>query len=401
MHFVGIDWADQTHDICVLSESGDVVSHFKIEHSPQGFHHLDGVLHQLAPVKISIERPDGLLVDFIEERHWDLYLVPPRATAARRGRRSKNDKRDARLLANMLRTGDQDCRPMGRSSQLVIHLKHKVRLLDKLHRDRQRYQNRLVHTLKLYYPAMVGMFSHAHGPLTLAFLQRFPDPQTVQETSFEDFAAFFDGRHYNSKDKIPTFYERLRAPTPAAADVDGCRFTMLTYVKFLELINEQGLPLEKEVNRIFQQHPEADWWSRFPGVGALTGPRLLAYIGDNRERFPSYQVLQATAGTVPITQQSGQRSKVLFRNECSKPLRKTVTDWAKNSIRESAWAKAYYAQQRSYGHDYHRCYRALGNHWMRIFWTLWKSGEYYDAERHERDSRLLRNKAKPPQERAS
>jgi len=401
MHFVGIDWADQTHDICVLSENGETLSHFKIEHTPQGFQHLDGVLRNLAPLKISIERPDGLLVDFLEEQNWDLYLIPPRATAARRGRRSKNDKRDARLLANMLRTDDQDCRPMGRSSDLVIHLKHKVRLFDKLQQDRQRYTNRLVHILKLYYPAMVGMFRNVHQPITLDFLQRFPDPQTVRQTSFEDFATFFDGRHYNSKHKIPGFYERLLAPAPVATDVDGCRFTMLTQVKFLELINEQLLPLEKELERLFHQHPEADWWLHFPGVGPLTAARLLAYIGDNRERFPSYQVLQATAGTVPITMQSGQRAKVLFRNECSKPLRRTVTDWAKNSIKKSTWAKAYYAHQRARGHDYHRCYRALGNHWIRIFWTLWKSGEYYDADRHERDSRLLRNKEEPSQERAS
>jgi transposase len=393
MHFVGIDWADQTHDICILAEDGEIISQFKIDHTLDGFHQLDRVLHALRPLRISIERPDGLLVDYLIEHGWELYLIPPRATAAKRGRRSKNDKQDALLLANLLRTADREVRPINRPSALAQHLKHRVRLLDKLMADRTRYANRLVYTLKLYHPTMLGTFRYIYAPLTLAFLQRFPDPQTARDASLTDFETFFEGRHYNSKHKIPGFHARFQEPVAQADDVAGHRFTMLSHVTMLETLNNQILPLQKDIKKLFDQHPEADWWSHFPGVGDLTGPRLLAYIGDNRARFPNYAILQANAGTVPITEQSGQRSKVLFRKECSKPLRNTVTQWAKNSLRQSAWAKAYFANQRSRGHDTNRAYRALANSWVRIFWTLWQSGEYYDAERHERDSILLRDRA--------
>ncbi len=201
MHFVGIDWADQHHDICVLAEHGRTVSRFKITHDLTGFQNLDAVLRSLTPVRISIERPDGLLVDYLDAAGWELYMIPPRATAAKRGRRAKHDQRDAYLLANLLRTDDPECRPLSRSTPLVQHLKHKVRTFDQLQQDRQRYTNRLVHALKLYYPAMIGLFRYIYQPLTLDFLQRFPDPQAAQNIDLFEFTAFFDGRRYSSRAK--------------------------------------------------------------------------------------------------------------------------------------------------------------------------------------------------------
>ena len=35
----------------------------------------------------------------------------------------------------------------------------------------------------------------------------------------------------------------------------------------------------------FNQHPDAGIITSFPGIGALTGARVLAEIGDDRSRF--------------------------------------------------------------------------------------------------------------------
>lgn len=360
MHFVGIDWADDDHSICVLSEEGKVVSQFKIANDLLGFHELEKVLQTLSPTKISIERVDGLLVDYLSASDHDVYIVPPRATAAKRGRKSKHDKADAHLLANLLRTDDIECRPLCRPSPLVMELKHKVRLYDLLTQDQRRYGNRLHHILKMYYPNMRYVFSKITRPIAIDFMKRFPDADTVRNTPYETFATFFDGRNYNSKHKIPEFYKILCAPTQVSSDPVGYRYQMFAQVAILEALNAQLFPLEKEIEQLLNQHPEADWWQHFPGVGAITAARLLAYVGDNRNKYPTYQILQATAGTVPITQQSGRKNVVKFRKACSKPLRKAVTDWAYHSLRYSMWAKVYYNQQRARGHGKERAYRALG-----------------------------------------
>jgi transposase len=55
----------------------------------------------------------------------------------------------------------------------------------------------------------------------------------------------------------------------------------------------------------FLEHRSAPVLVSFPGVGALTGARLLAEIGDDEHRFAASRALKAYAGAAPITRASG------------------------------------------------------------------------------------------------
>jgi transposase len=95
----------------------------------------------------------------------------------------------------------------------------------------------------------------------------------------------------------------------------------------------------------FPTHPDAAWWQTIPGAQSLTGARLLAWIGDDRGRFPTANTLQATAGTVPVTRRSGKSKSVEFRKGCSHKLRKAADDLARQSVKKSNWAQEYYDAQ--------------------------------------------------------
>ncbi|MEO1644788.1 MAG: transposase, partial [Chloroflexota bacterium] len=141
--------------------------------------------------------------------------------------------------------------------------------------------------------------------------------------------------------------------------------------------------LTREMKKVFLSHPDADWWLSIPGTkGPLTPARMLAWVGDNRSRFPSAKVLQAIAGTVPVTRRSGKTKVVEFRTACSHPLRSAVDDLARQSTRHSGWARAYFQQQLDKGHSAARSYRALANRWLKIIWTLWQCQEMYDEAKH-------------------
>src|SRR5690606_25030087 len=128
--------------------------------------------------------------------------------------------------------------------------------------------------------------------------------------------------------------------------------------------------LEKDIAAVLSTHPEAAWWRSLPGAhGTLTAARMLAWVGDDRSRFPSPQTLQAIAGTAPVTRRSGKSRAVEFRRACSHPLRKAADDFARQSMRHSAWARAYLNAQVARGHSRARAFRALANRWMKIIWT--------------------------------
>jgi hypothetical protein len=80
---------------------------------------------------------------------------------------------------------------------------------------------------------------------------------------------------------------------------------------------------------------------------------------------------------------------------CPKFLRQTFHEWAGRSIAYSAWARAYYRQQRARGKAHHAAVRALAFKWIRILFRCWKKCEAYDervylAALAKRNSPLLK-----------
>ena len=61
----GIDWADKSHQICLQTEDGQIISELEIKHNWKGFEELQTLLETVQPVEINLERGDGLLVDWL------------------------------------------------------------------------------------------------------------------------------------------------------------------------------------------------------------------------------------------------------------------------------------------------------------------------------------------------
>jgi hypothetical protein len=57
-----------------------------------------------------------------------------------------------------------------------------------------------------------------------------------------------------------------------------------------------------------------------------------------------------------------------------------LSEWAAHTIGSSAWAKAYYAQQRAKGKPRNTVVRALAFKWIRILFRCWKDRKPYSEE---------------------
>lgn len=397
MYYIGIDWADEKHDLCVLAENGTLHSAFEISNDQGGFDILRKRLGRLnAPFRINIERTDGLLVDWLVRNGHVVYLTPPVAMHHRRPRRSKTDQSDAYLLAHLLRIGDTECRPLARRSDLVEYLRQLLRAYDCTVQEQRRFGNRLIYLLKLYYPAALQAFCQPYRLIALTFLERFPTPEAAQQATLDELRRFLQVEKYHGKKlevKALELYNTLQAPAPKADVQAGLIVYMQMLIPVLRHIYRSRRELEKQIAHAFQGHPDAVLWLTIPGAQGLTAARLLAWIGDDRERFPTVNVLQATAGTVPVTRRSGKSKAVEFRTACSHKIRKAVDDLSRQSVKKSNWARAYYDAQIDRGHESARAYRALGNRWLSIIWKLWQTNQVYDEQIH------IANRAKGAQPR--
>jgi len=385
MYYLGVDWATEKHDLCLLDEAGSIVQTLEIKQTNAGFKQFKKLVDQYGAttIRINIERSDGLLVDWMLAQQWVVYVTPPVVVAHRRPRRSKSDLSDAYLLAYLLRLNDPDCRPLTRSSATVLHLRELTRALETTVADQRRLANRLSYVLYQYFPIANYLFAHVECLICLAFLEAFPTPQQAHKLTPFRLKQFLKKQNYKNMGRVDAIYGLLQTPMPTAATCEGYVAQVKILIPLLRQLHYTRSHLERELPKLFSTHPEAGWWKSFPGTkGPLTPARLLAWIGDDRSRFPSAEMLQAVAGTAPITRRSGKALSVEFRHACSHPLRKAMDDFARQSVRYSAWAREYRDEQLKRGHNKARAYRALANRWVKIIWTLWQRGEQYDEAKH-------------------
>jgi transposase len=397
MYFLGIDWANDKHDLCLLDPEGKIIKELTIPQSLTGFQQLERLVlrYGVENVQLNIERSDGLLVDWIMAQGWALHITPTLVVARRRPRRSKSDPSDAYLLAYLLRLQDPDCRLLRRSSPIVLHLRELVRALDQAIEELRRLANRLRYLLLQYFPHAVRLFTRVDRLILLAFLDQFPTPEAARALTPTSLKRFLKQHHYHHYDRIPTLLDILHTPAPTATVPDGYVAQVKVLVPLVRQFVRTIEQLETDVVAVFQTHPEAAWWKSLPGAhGPLTSARMLAWVGDERSRFPTAETMQAIAGTAPITRRSGKSHLVEFRRACSHSMRKAVDDFARQSVRYSPWAREYRDAQIARGHSKARAYRALANRWLKIIWTLWQRREWY-SEAHHRANRAQRASPKP------
>ncbi|MQA17647.1 MAG: transposase, partial [Pseudonocardiaceae bacterium] len=78
----------------------------------------------------------------------------------------------------------------------------------------------------------------------------------------------------------------------------------------------------------FEQHPDAEIITSFPGLGPVLAARVLGEIGDDRSQFEDAKGFKAYAGTAPVTRASGRRHSVTRRVVRNKRLGQVGYLWA-------------------------------------------------------------------------
>jgi transposase len=391
--YIGIDWSEKKHDLCFLNEIGEVQQTLQIQHTPQGFLELDKARErwgvQNSECVIGIETHHNVLVDFLIERGYRrIYILPPNAVKSAQGRYrqsgAKSDPSDARLIADMLRTDQEKYHAWVPDAPLTRQIRARVSLVDYLNKSIWQVGNRLRAALIRYYPTALELFSALDSPISLAWILEYPTPAVGQALSYADFKVFLSAHRHPQPKKWAACYARLQRPQVSASDGMIAAYTheaRLLAQLMLEMVQAKTRLLA-ELNEKYTQHPDYAIYHSLPAAGEYLEPALLAMLGDDRERFPSPQTLQALAGTCPVTKQSGKTRIVTFRYACDHQFRQIVQQWAKLSIQASPWAAGYYQMTRPHCSSENEAYRKLANRWLAILWRCWQDGNPYDERKH-------------------
>ena len=396
MLYVGIDWADDHHDVCVTDDTAATLAEFQIAHRAEGFATLHAAIaqHQSDPnqVLVALETSRGLLVYDLLCQGYQVYAINPKAVNRYKDRHvlssAKDDRLDALAQAHLLRTDRHRFQPMAPAPEHYRLLDRMCLDLRKLIDEKTRLSNQITSCLKEYYPQAVGLFRDVASPISLAFFQAFPDPDTVRQTDRSDFAAFFRTQRYTHPQRVDALYERTHAPVPEADPVvvEAGKLRLAALVAQLAVVLAHQGTYERAIKTLLEELPEAQPVATLPGIDKRLVPELVAALGPNRpeqpKRFESASDLMKFSGCAPITRASGKRHSVLLRRACDKRLRRTFYDWAMSSLSWSSWARAYYDHRKAHNHAHATILRGLGQKWAKILYALWSSGEDYDEAHH-------------------
>jgi transposase len=395
MLLIGIDQSPKKHDVCIIDEEGGQLVRGEVTNTRQGFEWIHEQCQRLdvAPRDcwVALESAYSLLVDFLLDERYQVCVVPGRAVNRYRDRHrqsgSSSDRRDAEVLAHVLRTDRQHYVPLTPDQPVTRQIGSLVRLLSIVKKNKVRVSNQLRQLLWRYYPVAADLFSKLDQPLSCAFIQAYPTLQAAQELTLSQFRTFCNEQYYWNRRYIARRYGQLQqAQTCASAAVAKAYVPAAqSLARSLGFLVQERKAAEKGLTLAFQQHPDAHIFASLPGAGDFLAPALLSKFRDSRARFPTAAVVQAVAGTCPVTKQSGKRKRILFRRACDREFRWIASEFARCSISESGWAAAYFAMVRPRVEKTSHAYRCLANRWMAIVWRLWTDRIEYDETIHLRN----------------
>lgn len=392
--YVGIDWADDHHDIALQAVAGAPVEYCRLEHTPEALHAWVATLQARFPeglIGIAVETSRGPLLNaLLAHDRILLYPINPaslarfRATFAPSG--AKDDAPDAGLLLELLQKHRPHLvawQPDDAATRTLRRLtEHRRRVVD----ARTKVVQQLTAALKEYFPqALAWAGDDLTTPVAWAFLERWPTLAAVQRARPATLERFYHQHNCRSRSKIAARLQAIATAVPLTDDPAILAPHVLlvrALVQQLRALTRAITEFETAIAAHFQAHPDAALFAALPGAGAALAPRLLVAFGPDRTRFASPTVVQQYSGIAPVTRRSGKSRTVTWRWAAPTFVRQTFHEFASQSIRRCAWARAYYAQQRARGASAQQAIRALAFKWIRILWRCWHSRTPYDDTRY-------------------
>lgn len=387
----GIDWARDDHAVAVVDTAGRQIKRFGVTHSDAGLQELVAGLASAGVAEIAIERPEGPVVDALLAAGLTVVVISPHQLKNLRGRDgsagNKDDRFDAYVLADTLRTDRARLRPLVPDSPPTIALRAVCRARKDLVEHRVALANQLRAHLQRVFPGAVGLFAELDSPISLRFLGRFDCQDRADWLSAKRLGAWLRSVGYCGRIDPEVLHTRLSAAPRGATGEHGGATAHVTHAlaAALATLVEQIKTLSEQISEALDAHI----FTSLPRSGRVRAARLLAEIGDCRARFPTPEALFCLAGAAPSTRQSGKVKVVSFRWAADKQLREAVCDFAGDSRRANPWAAKLYHDAITRGHDHPHAVRILARAWLSIIWRCWQDHVAYDPAKHNALQTLL------------
>ena len=334
--FVGIDWGSKQHQVYVLDRDRRRVGERVVDHEGASLARLADWLWSVSTgqpqrVAVAIEVPRGAIVEGLLERGFHVFAINPKQLDRFRDRHSvagaKDDRRDAFVLADSVRTDQPSFRRLQLDNPQLLRLRDLSRAEETLLEDFRRSANRLRDQLHRFYPQMLEVCSAADEVWLWDLIDLAPTPAHAALLSEEQVQRVLKTHHIRrvtAKEVLACLQARALPVAPGATEAAQAHCEFL--LPCLRVLAEQLQACSQQVSALLHtlaEEPSEDQGLSdvaivlsLPGVGRKITAWLFAEAAQPlAER--DYQMLRTHGGVAPVTKQSGKRRVVVMRRGCN------------------------------------------------------------------------------------
>jgi hypothetical protein len=391
--FVGIDWSEEHHDVAVMAESGQHLRRLRISHGVDGLSTLQATIAEVAAdpgeVVVGIESDHGLLVNVLVASGYAVYPINPLTAARYRDRHSlagnKSDRRDAVMLANVVRTDRHQLRPLRGDSELALEIRARARAHVRAIQLEIALRNQLRSRLLEFYPVMVPLLADDLRD-ALAVLRLAPGPAIGRTLSLSQLESSLrrHGRQRNVAKRAQEIQTALRSPQldleqPGLISAYADEVSSLT--RLLIQVGRERAALEVQLSVAFKAHPDVKIFLSFTGLADILGARVLGESGDDPTRYADASARRNYSGNPPVTRASGKKREVTRRVARNRRLANATFCWAESAVRHSPGARRHYRQLRGRGQTHNMATRVIANKLVGALHACLRDRTFYDEGR--------------------
>ena len=403
--YLGIDWADKKHDLCLVDTTTGKQTKQVLPHTPQAIAEYFTNLRAQYPgqqIAVALEQSRGpLLFALLQYDFLVLYPLNPTTLAKYREAftpsRAKDDPTDAEFAAELIMKHSERLKPWQPDDDQTRTLRYLVEQRRRLIGDRTRISNRMTSLLKCYFPQVLTWFPELTTVLVCDFLWRWPALEQLRGVKRTTLLNFFRAHHSVRTDTLEKRLAAIKASVPLTTDraiIDSSVLMITALAAQMKTTLAAIKQFDEAIEKLCLVHPDFPLFQSLPGAGEVYASRLLAMLGTQRDRWPTADQLACFSGIAPVMERSGQSVWIRWRYFCPKFLRQSFHEYAGESVKHSFWARAYYQQQIAKGKSRQAAVRALAYKWIRIIWkcrqtrTTYSEVTYLEALRKKGSSLL-------------
>jgi transposase len=397
--FAGVDWGSEKHQACVVDAQGRIVGEREFPHGGTGLAELGDWLLAIAgaagTVAVAIEVPHGPVVDSLVDRGFVVHAINPKQLDRLRDRFSiagaKDDRRDAYVLGDGVRTDRRLFRQLHVADPRLIELRAWSRLAEELKEERVRLSNRVGQQLWRYYPQMQKLTDDLAASWFLELWAIAPTPVKAQQLRKPPVESILRQHRVRRVDAY-TVLQTLREPAIKVADgvAEAASIHLRSLVARLRVVNRELREAEVQLDKLCLiigeseatlgnclRRQDVQILRSMPGIGRINLAVLLCEASGPLGRR-DYRALRTLCGAAPVTKRSGKSHIVIMRYAAHVRLRNTVYHWARVATQHDPKCRARYAAFRQRGHSHGRALRGVADRLLALACVLLQRQTLFD-----------------------